>query len=259
MSYFFIAFVACVTFHVAPVLLLIAARLLSSSPRGAIAELMALTDVSIGDRAAAVACIDRAQTAERKTFWPDVTAPVVVFYALLFTPRSADKLPAWARKWDNNVSLNGDGEALRLPDGSWVNLRDGVELRGGERVYRYDDPEYTGTAYYARAFHPRSFIARWVWVGWRNRASALSVSLGVDVSERPVCISGSTDIGRAKPGHFLLKCGDTYHYKSFRHWGALCLIRSYGAKLEYALYRPEGQFGRVPHIAIGRSYKGGKK
>ena len=77
MSYFFIAFVACVTFHVAPVLLLIAARLLSSSPRGAIAELMALTDVSIGDRAAAVACIDRAQTAERKTFWPDVTAPVV--------------------------------------------------------------------------------------------------------------------------------------------------------------------------------------
>jgi hypothetical protein len=98
-----------------------------------------------------------------------------------------------------------------------------------------------------------------VWVGCRNRASALSVSLGVDVSERPVCISGSTDIGRAKPGHFLLKCGDTYHYKSFRHWGALCLIRSYGAKLEYALYRPEGQFGRVPHIAIGRSYKGGKK
>lgn len=259
MSYFFIAFVACVTFHVAPVLLLIAARLLSSSPRGAIAELMALTDVSIGDRAAAVACIDRAQTAERKTFWPDVTAPVVVFYALLFTPRSADKLPAWARKWDNNVSLNGDGEALRLPDGSWVNLRDGVELRGGERVYRYDDPEYTGTAYYARAFHPRSFIARWVWVGWRNRASALSVSLGVDVSERPVCISGSTDIGRAKPGHFLLRQGDTYHFKSFRRVGALCLIRSYGAKLEYALYRPEGEFGRVPHIAIGRSYKGGKQ
>lgn len=255
MSYLFIAFAVL---HAAPVLLLIAAKLLSSSPRGAIAELMALADVSIGDRAAAVTCIDRAQAAEHKTFWPDVTAPVVVAYALLFTPRSADKLPAWARKWDNNVSLNGDGEAV-YRDGRWLDLRNGEAARPGEHVYRYDDPLYDGKAYYCKRLHPRGFVARWVWVGCRNRASALSVSLGVDVSERPVCISGSTDIGRAKPGHFLLKCGDTYHYKSFRHWGALCLIRSYGAKLEYALYRPEGQFGRVPHIAIGRSYKGGKK
>lgn len=255
MSYFFIAFVACVTFHVAPVLLLIAARLLSSSPRGAIAELMALTDVSIGDRAAAVACIDRAQTAERKTFWPDVTAPVVVFYALLFTPRSADKLPAWARKWDNNVSLNGDGEALRLPDGSWVNLRDGVELRGGERVYRYDDPEYTGTAYYARAFHPRSFIARWVWVGLRNRASQLSKDLGEPVTERPVCISGNPDIHRNGPyGHFLLKSGNCYHYKSINRWHGLALIRSYGYKLEIVRNSQDGT-GLAAAVAIGRSLK----
>ena len=144
MSYLFMAFAVL---HAAPVLLLIAAKLLSSSPRGAIAELMALADVSIGDRAAAVTCIDRAQAAEHKTFWPDVTAPVVVAYALLFTPRSADKLPAWARKWDNNVSLNGDGEAV-YRDGRWLDLRNGEAARPGEHVYRYDDPVYDGKAYY---------------------------------------------------------------------------------------------------------------
>ena len=78
------------------------------------------------------------------------------------------------------------------------------------------------------------------------------------MAARPICISGSADIGRTKPGHFLLKEGDTYHYKSFRNIGPFCLIRSYGYKLEYALHRPEGQYGRVPAVAIGRSLKGKK-
>ena len=136
--------------------------------------------------------------------------------------------------------------------------RDGVEPPPMTPQYKYADPGYEGDAYYAEGHHPRSYWARYIWVGLRNRASQLSVDKGRDVAARPICISGSADIGRTKPGHFLLKEGDTYHYKSFRNIGPFCLIRSYGYKLEYALNRPDGQYGRVPAVAIGRSLKGKK-
>ena len=58
--------------------------------------------------AAAIACFDDARKRQRKTWWYDASAPLVTLSALMFTPRSADRLPKWASRWDNNVSLNGD-------------------------------------------------------------------------------------------------------------------------------------------------------
>lgn len=204
---------------------------------------------------AVLTCLDDAYAANRRT-WPyDMTAPLVTAVALLLTPRSANHLPRWARKWDNNVSLNGDGEVV-LRDGQWVNLRDiGWMPEHGERVYTYDDPAYTGDAYYAKGHHPRSWWARWVWVGWRNRASQLSKDLGEPVTERPVCISGNPDIHRNGPyGHFLLKSGNCYHYKSINRWHGLALIRSYGYKLEIVRNSQDGT-GLAAAVAIGRSLK----
>ena len=239
----------------APSLLILAARLLSESPKGVIDEVMALADVSLPDRLAAVTCLHEARRVERRTWLYDATAPLVTAVALLLTPRSANHLPRWARKWDNNVSLNGDGEVV-LRDGQWVNLRDiGWMPQHGERVYTYDDPAYTGDAYYAKGHHPRSWWARWVWVGWRNRASQLSKDLGEPVTERPVCISGNPDIHRNGPyGHFLLKSGNCYHYKSINRWHGLALIRSYGYKLEIVRNSQDGT-GLAAAVAIGRSLK----
>ena len=239
----------------APSLLILAARLLSESPKGVIDEVMALADVSLPDRLAAVTCLHEARRVERRTWLYDATAPLVTAVALLLTPRSANHLPRWARKWDNNVSLNGDGEVV-LRDGQWVNLRDiGWMPQHGERVYTYDDPAYTGDAYYAKGHHPRSWWARWVWVGWRNRASQLSVDLGRDVAARPLCISGNPDIHRNGPyGHFLLKSGNCYHYKSINRWHGLALIRSYGYKLEIVRHSQDGT-GLAAAVAIGRSLK----
>mgnify|MGYP001396267923 CR=1 FL=1 len=239
----------------APSLLILAARLLSESPKGVIDEVMALADVSLPDRLAAVTCLHEARRVERRTWLYDATAPLVTAVALLLTPRSANHLPRWARKWDNNVSLNGDGEVV-LRDGQWVNLRDiGWMPQHGERVYTYDDPAYTGDAYYAKGHHPRSWWARWVWVGWRNRASQLSVDLGRDVAARPLCISGNPDIHRNGPyGHFLLKSGNCYHYKSINRWHGLALIRSYGYKLEIVRNSQDGT-GLAAAVAIGRSLK----
>ena len=222
------------------------------------AEIDALPDVPGHLKPAIIDCMDQAEDADKAT-WPyDLTAPLVMLVALAFTKRDADRLPRLFRKWDNNVSLNGDGHGWKDAAGKWHHGRDGVEPTPGTPMVSYQDPAYAGDAYYAEGHHPRSYWARYIWVGLRNRASQLSVDKGRDVAARPICISGSADISRTRPGHFLLKQGDTYHYKSFRNIGPFCLIRSYGYKLEYALHRPEGQYGRVPAVAIGRSLKGKK-
>ncbi len=203
---------------------------------------------------AVLTCLDDAYAANRRTWLYDATAPLVTAVALLLTPRSANHLPRWARKWDNNVSLNGDGEVV-LRDGQWVNLRDiGWMPEHGERVYTYDDPAYTGDAYYAKGHHPRSWWARWVWVGWRNRASALSLALGREVPVRPVVLAGDPDIGTDREGFTLFACGDTYGYRSIRKVGPFALIRHYGFKLGIVRNTESGT-GRAAAVAIGRSLK----
>ena len=203
--------------------------------------------------AEAIACFDDARQRQRRTWWYDASAPLVTLIALMFTPRSADRLPAWASRWDNNISLNGDGEWIER-DGEQLTLGHDVPwdaVRPGEVVRRYDDPAYTGRAYYAMA-HPRSFWARYVWVGLRNRASQLSVDRGRAVPGTPELISGSIHIGTRNAGHFLFRCGDLYHYKSVRKLGPFALIRSYGYKLEIRYYQGPG---RAAAVAIGRSLK----
>ncbi len=222
-------------------------------------HILGLPDVSNEDKAAAIDSIEAAEAADAKTFGYDISAPIVMLFVLPFVPRSANRLPSRFAKWDNNVSLNGDGAAV-FRAGHWLDLRDGVEALPGEHVYTYDDPLYAGTAYYAKGHHPRSFWARYIWVGLRNRASQLSVDHGVPVTDRPVLISGDLRINRSdRPGHFLLKDGANYHFKSIepvRILGIRCArIRSCGYKLEIALMRPPGALGSVAAVAIGWSLK----
>lgn len=224
-----------------------------------IGQIFKLPDVSDADKSAAIDSIEAAEQAAAKAFWYDITAPLVMLLVLPFVKRSADSLPRAFAKWDNNVSLNGDGAAI-FRDDKWLDLRDGVQALPGEHIYTYDDPLYAGDAYYAKGHHPRSLWARYVWVGLRNRASQLSVDLGTNVAARPVLISGSLDINRHDtPGHFLLKDGSSYHFKSIqptRILGLRCaVIRSCGYKLEIALMRPPGAYGRVAAVAIGYSLK----
>jgi len=238
--------------------LLVALRAYMSAPGRVLKELAALPDLTDGDRAAAEACFRAAKDADDRTWLYDLSAPIVMLLVLPFVRRSADKLPSLFRRWDNNVSLNGDGEAVFI-DGKFLTAGHGITwedynaaLARGAYRYTYDDPLYHGDAYYAKGHHPRSFWARYVWVGLRNRASQRSVELGRDVTEAPQLISGRMDIGTRMAGHFLLRQGDTYHYKSIRKWGPFALIRSYGYKLEIRYYQGPG---RAAAVAIGRSLK----
>ena len=233
---------------------LAALRYWMASPARVLDEIGAL-DLTPEIRAELLDCIDAAQEADRKTWLYDLSAPLVMLLVLPFVKREADRLPRMFSAWDNNVSLNGDGYGWQDPEtGEWFDIRV-KPAPAGVPLVSHSDPAYGGDCYYARGHHPRSFRARYAWVGLRNRASMLSVKLGRDVTARPVVVSGDPTIHRHGPyGHFVLRHGDTFHYKSIRAFGPFALTRSYGYKLEIPFKSAEGT-GRAAAVAIGRSLK----
>ncbi len=228
--------------------------------------LFALPDVSDADKVAAWKDMQAAFKADLKTLFYDYSAPFVTAIALIGLPETATKLPNWARKWDNNVSMNGDGRAV-LRDGQWLTLRGDAKAEPGERIYSYDDLEYTGPTYAGAWWldwisdKPRSYVQRWWWGGVRNRASQASVDVGVDVLAHAWPISGDPGIDRGKgiTGHSLTTDGRSYQYRSIQKGQLLgfpvAVIRNVGFKLDNANTRDPAALGRVAAVAIGVSYK----
>lgn len=181
-------------------------------------------------QASAVACFGRARAIDRSVRPYASFAPIAAAIALLFTPRSANALPSWASRWDNNVSINGDSAGWQRADGTWVQVRD--EWNPSATLVSYDDPAYGGDAYYCRGHHPRSWLARWVWVGWRNRCSALSRDRGVPVRRCDVVnLVGEQNLSTSRMGDFVANAGDAYHFQQHKRIGNLVLIHSLGFKL----------------------------
>ena len=144
---------------------------------------------------------------------PDLLAPFVVPFALLMTKREDNHLPKWFRPWDNDVSINGD-------------------------VPAYWEPNYEGDTYYANA-HPRSFWARYVWLGWRNRASWTSQRLGYlwkegDQDQRESW--GDSKTGRDHAGWTINVAAGVYQLYRVQYLGELfghplCLRTNFGHKV----------------------------
>lgn len=249
---------------IALVAALVALRFWTARPDAVLREIDVL-DLDPAVKAAIKADCEVARRADRRT-WPyDLSAPLVTLVALMFTSREADKLPRWAKRWDNNVSLNGDGRGW-YKDGRLVDVRTEEPPSPETPTISHNDPAFDAVPYYVpewlrwlplHLIQPRGFVARWVWVGWRNRASQLSLDVGVPVTARPVCISGDPTIHRRGPyGHFVLEHGGHYHYKSMRRSGRFTVIRSYGHKLEIPFKEPDGiGQGRAAAIATGFSFK----
>lgn len=213
---------------------------------------------------AAIASLTRARDAERKTWVYDITAPIVMLIVLPFVPRSADRLPRLFRAWDNDVSLNGDSGGTLLADGTWLQWRDTPAHQWPQLIGRpqlpYDHPDYAGDAYYARGHHPRSFWARYLWIGLRNRASAQALAQGITTAEAPRVIaasaadaSGWPTASRSVQGWYLLSDGHEYQYRAFTQKGPIVLIQNLGYKLEIARGRAGVQ---VAATAIGLAIKG---
>jgi hypothetical protein len=94
----------------------------------------------------------------------DLTAPLVVPIALLFTKWEAERLPKLFRMWDNEINLNGDIGNPTDPKG-----RIPLDKKNTWAI---------SNCYWAKGHHPRSFYARFVWIGLRNRASYPAWKLG---------------------------------------------------------------------------------
>lgn len=225
-----------------------------TSPTKVLDEIDAL-DLDAATKASLKSCCESAKDADNKVRFYDLSAPIVMLLVLPFVKREADRLPRLFSAWDNNVSLNGDGYGWQdAGTGEWFDIRV-KPAPAGVPLVSHSDPAYGGDCYYARGHHPRSFRARYAWVGLRNRASMLSVKLGRDVTARPVVVSDDPTIHRHGPyGHFVLRHGDTFHYKSIRAFGPFALTRSYGYKLEIPFKSAAGT-GRAAAVAIGRSLK----
>ena len=170
----------------------------------------------------------------------NLLAPVVVPVALMFTPREANSLPKWAAWWNNDVSINGDHQVPAPLE---------------------DTPEIRAACYYAPGHHPRSFYARWVWLGLRNRASALAVSLGKRIPT-PDLLSdadtwGDPATNRNHAGWLVLRNGPVYQLIIVKRISSgLCLRVNYGHKLN--LVRAHGrEVAMVINISISvLSWKG---
>lgn len=135
---------------------------------------------------------------------PDLLAPLVMLLVLPFVAREANHLPRLFTWWDNDVSINGD------------------QAEGEE-------------TYYARGHDRRSFWARYVWLGWRNRASRMSQMLGhrwqfAEYSDWQSW--GDPDTGRNHEGWSLNRRGPRWQIYLIRRLPfGLCFRMNYGFKV----------------------------
>lgn len=164
----------------------------------------------------------------------DLLSPVVTPIALLFTRWEAEHLPKFFRWWDNDASINGDVRTDDLTDelGGWTLKPVPLE----------DTPEARAMCYWAKGYHPRSFYARWVWLGLRNRASSLSQSLGVQVN-------GDTEEWHGNTWK-IIKVQEAYRYIEEIKFAGLILRMHYGFKVP----RIPGEI-KSPVVAVGFSLK----
>ena len=149
--------------HVVPILLTATLKLISYPYFSVAKEIRGITDIDDETKEAAIHSMKTALKLDFKSFIYDVTAPVVLFYVFLFLKEEANELPKLFKKWDNNVSINGDGhwvirgdQVIDLRDLGWENVNESDILVSYAELYPL------GNAYYAKRFKPRSFMARWI-------------------------------------------------------------------------------------------------
>lgn len=128
-------------------------------------------------------------------------APIVMAWVVPRLKWQDEHLPAKYARYDNDVSINGDPWPWKEVDGEWIRFAP-IE----------DTPEAREKCYWAKGSHPRSRWARYVWLGWRNKASAYAAELGVPAENR-ISVFGDRDVSRALPGVAV--------YRMSTHWQIL--------------------------------------
>jgi hypothetical protein len=179
-----------------------------------IVPIVYLMRLPVQDKGRIVRCFLNAWFRNLLTIIPDLLAPVVVPVALLFTKWEDEKLPKLFKWWDNDVTINGDRSNV------WVDGKPVIPLE--------DTPEARALAFWVDGkHHPRSFYARWVWMGLRNRASMLSQMLG---DKDPAYMQGHTVLWQ-EGANYLIRAHDRYRLSTLIPFGPVFLRVHYGFKV----------------------------
>lgn len=212
--------------------------------------------------AQALECLKRAK---RKAILPAVAglfAPIVVLFLILTRQLKWEdnNVPKWAWWYDNNISINGDGWGMLYPDGRCVNRVDMEVVNRGEAIaLHYGDPRYTGDAYYSEGNHPRSWRARWTWLGFRNRASALAMHQGeqIDLKETPQWW-GMENPNREVEGYRFMYCTGLWQFYQTRRvfFGKLAMTRNCGFKIGNAFTEQNPTAMCIYYQAAFKPWKG---
>lgn len=139
------------------------------------------------------------------------SAPFVMAWVVPKLPWDAEHLPANYARYDNDVSINGDPWPWKEVNGEWIRFAP-IE----------DTPEARAKCYWANGSHPRSKWARYVWLGWRNRATSYAAELGVP-AELGISVWGNHDVSNALPGVAVYRMG--------KHWQILVVEKVRGLPL----------------------------
>ena len=173
----------------------------------------------------ALASLERAEEIASRVAPYKWTAPLVMAWVVPRLAWDAEALPARYAKWDNDISINGDPWPwAQRADGSW---------------YRHapleDTPEARAQCYWAEGHHPRSRWARYVWLGWRNKASKLAKDLGAPIGA-PIAFWGDEKVGRAHPGVCVYRMGDAWQIMAVEKKGPFIVRRNVGWKINNVLH-----------------------
>ena len=168
----------------------------------------------------ALASLQRAEEIASRVAPYTWTAPLVMAWVVPRLAWDAEALPARYAKWDNDISINGDPWPwAQRPDGTWY------------RPAPLDDtPEARAACYWAEGHHPRSRWARYIWLGWRNRASKLAHDLGAP-SGAPIALWGDEKVGRSHADVCVYRMGDCWQIMVVDRWGPFVVRRNVGWKI----------------------------
>lgn len=173
----------------------------------------------------ALASLKRAREQSKKVVPYKRWAPLVMAWVVPRLPWEAENLPERYAKWDNDVSINGD---------PWPWAQD-----SSGRWYRHcpleDTPEVRAKCYWAKGHHPRSRWARYIWLGWRNRATKMSESLGVPATPDKIQMWGDPQTSKSHEGVKVYRMGDVWQIMSVTKFGPFAIRRNVGWKLNNVL------------------------